>query len=153
MTIWAVYEAEPKFPATDQHPDAVRYFIDPYWVDAIGGEPSGAEVTAFIAPAVRPPHLNFGGLVRFAGTAPVSVYENIRLGAVTRVSKGRWRTNLVDAIPDGFSPIVSYIDAAVRNVRVSAITANYVEVKAVDAAGAAADCQQVIVKIERVINS
>jgi hypothetical protein len=72
---------------------------------------------------------------------------------VTRVSKGRWRTNLIDAIPDGFSPIVSYIDAAVRNVRVSAITANYVEVKAVDAAGAAADCQQVIVKIERVVNS
>lgn len=100
----------------------------------------------------RPSHLNFGGLVRFAGTAPVSVYENIRLGAVTRVSKGRWRTNLVEAIPDGFSPIVSYIDAAVRNVRVSAITANYVEVKAVDAAGVAADCQQVIVKIERVIS-
>jgi hypothetical protein len=115
-------------------------------------EDGDAEVVAFRIPPTAPPHLNYGGLVRFAGTAPVSVYENIRLGAVTRVSKGRWRTNLVESIPDGFSPIVSYIDAAVRNVRVSAITANYVEVKAVDAAGAAADCQQVIVKIERVIS-
>jgi len=149
--LW-VYGEEPGFPAADQHPDAVRYFIDPYWVDAIGGEPAPEEVAAFLAPAPTPAHLNFGGLVRFAGTVPVSVYENIKLGAVTRVSKGRWRSNLVEAIPDGFSPIVSYIDPAVRNVRVSAVTANYVEIKAVDAAGAAADCAQVIVKIERVIS-
>ena len=38
MTIRCVYHGgEPSFPATDQHPDAVRYFIAPYVVDAIGG--------------------------------------------------------------------------------------------------------------------
>lgn len=150
-TIKRTFDAD--FPnRPDVEGGATEYLVSGLYVWATGGEPTPEEVAAFLAPAAAPPHLNFGGLVRFAGTAPVSVYENIRLGAVTRVSKGRWRTNLVEAIPDGFSPIVSYIDAAVRNVRVSAITANYVEVKAVDSAGAAADCQQVIVKIERVIS-
>lgn len=48
--IRCVYEAEPKFPATDQHPDAVRYQIGDWWVDAIGGEPSEDEVRALLAP-------------------------------------------------------------------------------------------------------
>lgn len=150
--IRVVYSVEPKFPATDQHPDAIRYVIGEWWVDAIGAEPTSDELTAFLTPTAPLPHLNNGGLARFSGIAPVVVYENIRLGSVTRVSKGRWRTNLIDPIPEGYSPIPSYIDAAVRNVRVSACTATYVEVKAVDAAGAAADCQQIIVKIERVVS-
>lgn len=39
---------EPKFPATDQHPDAVRYLVGLYYVDALGGMPTSAEVDAFL---------------------------------------------------------------------------------------------------------
>lgn len=46
--------AAPPFPASDQHPDAIRYtkIIGgvTYVVDAIGGEPSDAEVIAIVAP-------------------------------------------------------------------------------------------------------
>jgi len=110
-------------------------------------------IGAYVAPEPIPfvPHLNNGGLVRFSGAAPVEVHENVRLGAVTRVSKGRWRTALIEAIPTGFSTWPSYIDANPRTVWVSAITSTYVEVRARDLAGAAADCLQVIVKIERVV--
>jgi len=38
--IRVIYEAEPDFPATDQHPDAVRYRVGEYWVDAIGASPA-----------------------------------------------------------------------------------------------------------------
>lgn len=48
--IRAVYTVEPKFPATDQHPDAVRYVIGGLWVDAIGPEPTLAEVQAIVLP-------------------------------------------------------------------------------------------------------
>ena len=48
--IRTLYEVEPAFPATDQHPDAERFFIGPYVVDAIGGEPTLAEVEAVLNP-------------------------------------------------------------------------------------------------------
>jgi hypothetical protein len=50
MTIRCIYTSEPSFPATDQHPDAVRYFVDPYWVDAIGGQPTLDEINAVLTP-------------------------------------------------------------------------------------------------------
>jgi hypothetical protein len=40
--IRVIYESEPDFPPTDQHPDAVRYQVGEYWVDAIGCEAGGA---------------------------------------------------------------------------------------------------------------
>ena len=49
-TIRAIYAAEPEFPATDQHPDAVRYEIGGRWVDAIGGPPTQEEIDAFGKP-------------------------------------------------------------------------------------------------------
>jgi hypothetical protein len=55
-TIRCVYHGtEPKFPATDQHPDAVRYgplTIDGavYFVDAIGGAPSDDDIRAALNP-------------------------------------------------------------------------------------------------------
>lgn len=53
MTIRAIYlTEEPTFPATDQHPDAVRYVIGGKWVDATGGEPTEAEVDAIVSPNV-----------------------------------------------------------------------------------------------------
>ena len=49
-TIRVIYGREPNFPATDQHPDAVRYKIGARWVDAIGGKPSAAEIDAVLNP-------------------------------------------------------------------------------------------------------
>ena len=39
-----IYEYEPDFPPTVHHPDAVRYQVGEYWVDAVGGNPAGEEV-------------------------------------------------------------------------------------------------------------
>jgi len=118
-------------------------------------EPDDPEVVAYLnPPAPTPePHLNNGGLARFSGAAPVEVHENIRLGIVTRIAKGRWRAGLSEAIPSGFSAIPSYVDANPRWVWVSAISPTYVEIRARDpATNLAADCQQIVVKIERVVS-
>jgi hypothetical protein len=49
-TIRCIYASEPDFPATDQAPDAVRYQVGNYWVDAAGGAPTLDEVNAVLAP-------------------------------------------------------------------------------------------------------
>lgn len=52
-TIRAMYEKDPGFPATDQHPNAVRYPIIAgvyRFADAIGGQPTQAEVDALLKP-------------------------------------------------------------------------------------------------------
>lgn len=119
----------------------------------IGFVNNGGIIGPYVAPepVVQPPHLNNGGLVRFSGGSPVEIQENIRLGVVTRISKGRWRAGLNEEIPSGFSAIPSYVDPNPRHVWVSAMTSTYVEIRARDTAGAAADCQQVVVKVERVV--
>lgn len=152
MTIRCIYAEQPTFPATDQHPDAVRYFIDPYWVDAVGGEPSGAEVAAVLAAVVRPPHLNSGMLIRFSATNPIVVYENLGLSGVSRLAKGRYRINHINPMPsDQYSVFPDVMDALDRRVRYTVRTVDYVEVKVVDTAGAPADAAEVSVKIERVV--
>lgn len=52
-TIRCIYSRAPAFPATDQHPDAVRYTVAGKVVDAIGGEPTAEEVAAFLAPSAQ----------------------------------------------------------------------------------------------------
>ena len=59
-TIRCIYfDDAPRFPATDQHPDAVRYTVRSdslgrdVVVDAIGGKPTAAEVDAVLNPTVR----------------------------------------------------------------------------------------------------
>jgi protein-disulfide isomerase-like protein with CxxC motif len=46
--IRCIYRSQPNFPATDQHPDAVRYQVGALFVDAIGGQPTQAEVDAVL---------------------------------------------------------------------------------------------------------
>lgn len=41
---------EPDWPATAQHPDAVRYLVGLYYVDAIGGKPTAQDVDAVLNP-------------------------------------------------------------------------------------------------------
>lgn len=47
-TIRCIYVVAPNFPATDQHPDAVRYQVGALFVDAIGGQPTLAEIEAVL---------------------------------------------------------------------------------------------------------
>jgi hypothetical protein len=152
MTIRCIYSEAPKFPATDQHPDAVRYQVAGYWVDAIGGEPTPEEVDAVVSPPAAP-HLNNGGLARFSGTAPATMSaDSIRMSGVTRVAKGRYRVTHEVAMPsDQYSVIASIFDANPRNVRVTARTASYVEVRVTDNANAAQDAAEITVKTERVV--
>jgi hypothetical protein len=55
-TIRVIYHGEqPTFPASDNHPQAVRYMVDhptrgKLFVDARGGEPTLAEIDAVLAP-------------------------------------------------------------------------------------------------------
>ena len=53
-SIRVVYSAEPNFPAADQHPDAARYFVGGKWVDAVGGEPTEADLAAYLYPPETP---------------------------------------------------------------------------------------------------
>jgi hypothetical protein len=42
-TIRVIYEAEPDFPPTQHHPDAMRYQVGEYWVDAVGAAATQVE--------------------------------------------------------------------------------------------------------------
>lgn len=53
--IRVIYDEEPGFPASDQHPDAARYRVGPHWVDAVGGEPTAEEVEAVLDPSAEAP--------------------------------------------------------------------------------------------------
>lgn len=50
LSIRAIYDHEPVFPATDQHPQAQRFNVAGKWVDAIGGEPVESDVVAILTP-------------------------------------------------------------------------------------------------------
>lgn len=52
--IRVIYTNEPSFPATDQHPDAVRYVVGGFFVDAIGGEPTQQEMDSVLKPKKAP---------------------------------------------------------------------------------------------------
>jgi hypothetical protein len=62
-------------------------------------EDDDADVLAYLAPAPAEPHLNGGGLARFSGTLPAVLHEAIRMAAVTRISKGRYRVTHEEAMP------------------------------------------------------
>lgn len=117
--------------------------------------------SVFTPPTVIPPdalpftpYLNNDGMVRFAAVAPVVVYENIRLASVTRVAKGRYRVYHDTPMPtDQYGVWPSVFDAAVKTVRVTARTVDYVEVRVTDQTNAAADATEVTVKVERVVTN
>jgi hypothetical protein len=113
-----------------------------------------AEVVAFLNPPPPPiePYLNNGGLARFSGSSPVVTYETIRMSAVTRVSRGRYRVFHEDPYPsDQYAAIPAVFDASPRTIRITARTTAFVEVRVTDLAGAVQDPQEVTVKTERVV--
>jgi hypothetical protein len=157
------YEAEPGGGYVDPYP--VAYYFDANSmtilqstdqrvVDFVGG---GGTIGAYEAPAdplPTPSHLNSGGLARFTGTTPPGMLENIRMAGVTRVSKGRYRATHETAMPsDQYSALVTVFDANPRTIRVTARTANYVEVRVTDLAGAVQDPTEITIKTERVVTA
>lgn len=116
-------------------------------------EADDPEVIAYQTPAPGAPHLNSGGLARFTGAVPATMSaDSIRMSGVTRVAKGRYRVTHEVAMPsDQYSVIASIFDANPRNVRVTARTASYVEVRVTDNANAAQDAAEITVKTERVV--
>ena len=121
----------------------------------IGFVNNGGTIQPYVAPdpVLVPPLLNHGGLVRFSGVAPSLVLENIRMSGVTRIAKGRYRVTHENAMPsDQYSAMPSILDINPRNVRVTARTAVYVEVRVTDEAGAAQDAAELTVKTGRVIS-
>ncbi len=103
-------------------------------------------------PSPVSPHLNHGGLARFTGSAPSLVLENIKMSGVTRVAKGRYRITHESPMPsDQYSVMPSVFDVAPRNIRVTARTEGYIEVRVTDEAGIAQDAAELTVKTERVI--
>lgn len=100
------------------------------------------------------PHLNNGGLARFSGAAPVSIYEAIKMAGVTRVSKGRYRVTHEEAMPsDQYSVGLAVMDPNPRTIRYTARTANYVEVRVTDLAGAVQDPAEITIQTQRVVQS
>lgn len=50
--IYCVYGEEPNFPASDQQPDAIRFIVGEYIVDA-STEPTLEEIETFIYPSAE----------------------------------------------------------------------------------------------------
>lgn len=99
-------------------------------------------------------HINGGALIRFSATNPITIYENLGMAGVARLAKGRYRITHQTPMPtDQYSVFPDVMDLSVKYVRYTARTTDYVEVRVVDATGAAADATEVSVKIERVIAS
>ena len=48
-TLRVIYEAEPDFPPSAHHPDAVRYQVGEFWVDAVGIPPAAGELDKVLA--------------------------------------------------------------------------------------------------------
>lgn len=122
----------------------------------VGFVNNGGVIAAYIPPepVPVPPHLNHGGLVRFTGLAPSLVLENIKMSGVTRVAKGRYRlTHEIPMPSEQYSVLASVFDASPRNIRVTARTAGFAEVRVTDEAGVAQDASEITVKTERVIIS
>lgn len=55
MTILVVYSEEPKFPASDQRPEAIRYHIGNWWVDATEGAPTQFDLDTWLTPVAPTP--------------------------------------------------------------------------------------------------
>jgi hypothetical protein len=116
-------------------------------------EEDGEWVYVEPAPTLFQAYLNNGGLARFTGS-PAALLENIRMAAVTRISKGRHRVFHQDPYPtDQYSAVASVFDPLPRTIRVTARTNSYVEVRVTDLAGAAQDATEITVKTERVVTS
>jgi hypothetical protein len=99
------------------------------------------------------PRLASGQLARFSFGVPVEVKENVGIGPVTRISKGRGRVYHVTPMADAnYSAMPTLQDAAIKYIRITAKTAAYVEFKTWGQDNLAADVEEVTIKIEKVVS-
>ena len=72
-TILNVYNSKPKFPATDENPNAGFYEMGPYWVHAFNGQPTQGELASRVQARGQPidpriaagPNADLEGVKRF----------------------------------------------------------------------------------------
>lgn len=89
--IRVVYTAEPNFPATDQHPDAKRYKVNQYWVDAVGKEtPTIADVEALLHPPITLEADQQFDAVAFLDLLTDAEYEKLIEAAGDMTKIARW---------------------------------------------------------------
>jgi hypothetical protein len=90
-----IYDCEPNFPATDQNPDADRYFISGKCVDATGGQPTPAEVDAVLNPPETARiqsfllQVDYLDLINRARTASASEIDTWLINNVTNLVQAR----------------------------------------------------------------
>jgi hypothetical protein len=95
-------------------------------------------------------------IVRFTVAAGVvtTTGDTVGIGAVTRISAGRYRAFYDSSDPDlSLLPSVCVRDAADVRARVSSRTTSFVEVRTVNAANAAVDVAEVIVTFDKVLTT
>lgn len=93
--IRVVYTEQPNFPATDQHPNAARYIVGQYWVDAVGAPvPTLADVQAFLTPKS-----NFLPYDVFVSRFTDAEYKAIKDGINTQIAAGNVKAiKFLDAV-------------------------------------------------------
>jgi hypothetical protein len=123
--IRCVYREEPSFPATDQHPDAVRYVVTvanvAYVVDAIGGEPTPEQVAAVLSPSPLVSLVRKSVIVDRLQSAGLLVAARAALDAADLYTRERWNTR--DAIYSNDPTALAFL---------ASIGANAAEILALD---------------------
>lgn len=99
--IRCVYSSAPNFPAEDQAPGAVRYVVNGVTVDAVGGEPTAQEVTAFMAPApatLAPSAAmqNLTGLLEQKGVLTAQDVQSVQLWQATEATPTAIAANQIE---------------------------------------------------------
>lgn len=121
----------------------------------VGFVNNGGVIEPYEPPVVTPPtaRIDNSGLVRATGVSPCTILENIRMSGVTRIAKGRYRVTHETAMPtDQYSVMASVFSVDPRNIRVTARTPQFIEVRVTDEAGVAQDATEFTVKAERVVS-
>lgn len=155
MTIRTVYSAEPNFPATDQHPNAVRYHVGDWWVDAIGGEPSSDDIEAFLHPVFATsdpvPYLYATAQLTVADSDIASISITAKLAGAFRFDTGQYWVFFTDEQPDTNYMALAYDSGTVRAFVAEADkTTSYFVITTTDFTGTLADPDAINLEIKRV---
>lgn len=133
------------------------YGDPPVIITQVGPPPAGLQATPPAAPALdplAPKPIAKVTAVRFTYAAGLITMADDQTGMsfVSRVSTGRYRCYFDDMQPDTcYYPIPGVNDLNVRNIRITARTTTYVEVRIVDGTGVAADAAEVFLQVNRVM--
>jgi hypothetical protein len=163
MSIRVIYRGNPPgFPASDQHPDAVRYGPivvegESYFVDAVGGEPTVQEIQQVLSPspvAAEPgttaPHLIASALNITVADGDVAAVDGVfGLAAAAYLGTGFYMLVFLAAQPD--ADYFAVINGGAPCMAMSEKGVDYLMIEAKAAVGGAAvDPDQFSVQIFRI---